>query len=232
VVDYSKTVSEVYQHLAKYFINRDRNLDILCILSTHRGPESSDLPSWTPDWRVSTGYAKLTDCWDYIGMKHTAAIATQAEIQEQDDGGRLGVRTYILDRIISLLYVTGEVCDTINIAHFSPDHIEKHEAETKPFDPEKDLRRFRTTSSQSHVLVPAMAKEGDLIVLLCGARLPFVVRPRSWDDCEDNRSGTTFFKDGAELEVVGPCCHPLFIRETIFERIRDHDPSPPKVFLV
>ncbi|KAH8587390.1 hypothetical protein B0O99DRAFT_694558 [Bisporella sp. PMI_857] len=49
VVDYSHSVSEAYQHVVKYFINRDRNLDILCVLATHRGPTSSDLPSWVPD---------------------------------------------------------------------------------------------------------------------------------------------------------------------------------------
>ncbi len=31
-VDYSKSVSEVYQDVVKYFVNRDRNLDILAIL--------------------------------------------------------------------------------------------------------------------------------------------------------------------------------------------------------
>lgn len=232
VVDYSKTVSEVYQHLAKYLINRDRNLDVLCILSTHRGPGSSDLPTWTPDWRVSTAHANVTDCWDYIGMKHAAAIAAQAEIQEQDDNGKLGVRAYLLDQIITLLDVTGDVCNTLNIAHFGPNNVEKHEAETKPFNPEKDLRRFCATSCHSHVLAPAMVEEGDLIVLLCGARLPFVVRPRAWEDCEDTESGMTFFRDGAELEVVGPCCDPVLMDGTIFERIRVDWPSPPKVFLV
>ncbi|MCJ1368166.1 hypothetical protein MMC16_007307 [Acarospora aff. strigata] len=232
VVDYSKTVSEVYQHLTKYLINRDRNLDVLCILSTHRGPDSSDLPTWTPDWRVHTAYANLTDCWDYIGMKHAAAIAAQAEIQEQDDNGKLGVRAYLLDQIISLLDVTGDVCNTLNIASFGLDNVEKHEAETKPFNPEIDLRRFCATACSSHVLAPAMAKEGDLIVLLNGARLPFVVRPRSWDDCEDNGSGMTLFREGAELEVVGPCCEPLLMGGAFFERLQIDWPSPLKVFLV
>jgi hypothetical protein len=35
VVGYSKSVSEVYQYVAKFFIKRDKNLDILCILLTH-----------------------------------------------------------------------------------------------------------------------------------------------------------------------------------------------------
>lgn len=42
--DYSATISEVYQHTAKSLINRDQNLDILCILPTHRDATSADLP--------------------------------------------------------------------------------------------------------------------------------------------------------------------------------------------
>ena len=44
-VDYSACISKVYQHTAKYFINQDENLDILCILPTHRDATSNDLPS-------------------------------------------------------------------------------------------------------------------------------------------------------------------------------------------
>lgn len=42
-IDYSATVSEVCQYTAKYLINRDRNLDTLCILSTHQDHGSADL---------------------------------------------------------------------------------------------------------------------------------------------------------------------------------------------
>ncbi len=46
-VDYTKSVSEVYQDTVKYFINRDANLDILALLLTCRNAQSAtDLPSW------------------------------------------------------------------------------------------------------------------------------------------------------------------------------------------
>jgi hypothetical protein len=82
-VDYSKTVSEEYKYLAKYLINRDRNLDVLCILSMHRNAESHDLPSWTPDWRVPASEIPITTCWDYFTMKFAAASFIQPTPKEE-----------------------------------------------------------------------------------------------------------------------------------------------------
>ncbi|EPE36446.1 hypothetical protein GLAREA_05784 [Glarea lozoyensis ATCC 20868] len=53
LIDYSKSLSEVYQDAVKYFINRDRNFAILAALLTHRSTVSDeDLPYWVRDWRV------------------------------------------------------------------------------------------------------------------------------------------------------------------------------------
>ncbi|KAK5700736.1 hypothetical protein LTR97_005253 [Elasticomyces elasticus] len=51
-VDYSRPLSVVYQDLTKYFVNRDRNLNVLALLDSERTPRSPDLhlPSWTPNW--------------------------------------------------------------------------------------------------------------------------------------------------------------------------------------
>jgi hypothetical protein len=48
VVDYWRSTPCVYQQLAKFVINQDRNLDILLLVQS---PNAIDLPSWTPDWR-------------------------------------------------------------------------------------------------------------------------------------------------------------------------------------
>jgi hypothetical protein len=69
VVDYAATVSEVYQYTAKYIINRDRNLDVLCILPTHHDHNSVDLPTWTPDWRVPVSSIPLNDSPEYFTNK-------------------------------------------------------------------------------------------------------------------------------------------------------------------
>ena len=44
-IDYSQSISEVYQYLFKFMINRDKNLDILSIISTHRDTISAYLDS-------------------------------------------------------------------------------------------------------------------------------------------------------------------------------------------
>ncbi|KAJ9609908.1 hypothetical protein H2200_006237 [Cladophialophora chaetospira] len=60
-IDYKRTVSEVFQDVTKYIINRDRSLDVLLVVWESRPIDTLELPSWTPDWRT----ARLLD-WDHI----------------------------------------------------------------------------------------------------------------------------------------------------------------------
>ncbi|KAI0008208.1 heterokaryon incompatibility protein-domain-containing protein, partial [Xylariaceae sp. FL0662B] len=57
-IDYSRSVSEVYQSVVLYEIDRTGSLGILDFAGTRS--ESSDLPSWTPDWR----------CYDHTIAQH------------------------------------------------------------------------------------------------------------------------------------------------------------------
>ncbi|KAI1104022.1 heterokaryon incompatibility protein-domain-containing protein [Jackrogersella minutella] len=50
IVDYNRSVSEVYQNVVTYEIARTGSLSILDFVVSR--PASSDLPSWTPDWRT------------------------------------------------------------------------------------------------------------------------------------------------------------------------------------
>ena len=75
--------------------------------------------------RVTASHIGLTECWDYIGMKHASAISGRAELQDQDGAGQLTVRAYLVDQITSLLGVTGDVCNAINIAMFGPNQTTK-----------------------------------------------------------------------------------------------------------
>ena len=42
-IDYSKSLSEVYQYPGNYFINGDQNLDIPSIIRSHRGLASANV---------------------------------------------------------------------------------------------------------------------------------------------------------------------------------------------
>jgi hypothetical protein len=129
LADYSKSVSEVYQYLAKYLINRDRNLDVLCILSEYRNAQSYNLPSWTPDWRVLTTKATV-GCWDYFSTKFAAAGFTKADYQDQQEMSRLTAHGFSADVITNLLDTTATAFGILclpyrtphNLAHLSETH--------------------------------------------------------------------------------------------------------------
>lgn len=189
-IDYSKTTSEVYQYLAKYIINRDRNLDILCILLTHRNAGSADLPTWVPDWRVPIEDARLLDCWDFFASKFAASGFTKAELQDQSDIGRLLVRGLYLDRVSQLMDYTTIIPRGADVPY----------AVLEPFVKDIHLRRLCRTACDDTGLVSRHAAEDDMVFILHGAKLPFILRPVDSGD----------YNDGAplEFEVVGPCWMP------------------------
>jgi hypothetical protein len=88
-IEYSQSISEIYQYLVKFMINHDKNLDILSIISTHQDANSLDLPTWTPDWRVSTHPFPLDSNLEYFTYKMGAAGFTEVEPQDQTDLGKL-----------------------------------------------------------------------------------------------------------------------------------------------
>lgn len=59
-------------------------------------------------------------------------------------------------------------------------------------------------------LVPRIAKPGDLVFILHGAKVPFVLRMRQdgFNEESEKSSGDLILMDGLEYEVVGPCLTP------------------------
>ncbi|KAH6696422.1 heterokaryon incompatibility protein-domain-containing protein [Leptodontidium sp. MPI-SDFR-AT-0119] len=182
-VDYSASVSEVYQHTAKYLINRDENLDILCILPTHRDGTSDDLPSWTPDWRVPLSSRPLYANWDYISYKWGASGFTETESQDQADLNRLAVKGFEIARIQQLLPLFP---NTIPHPPESPTGSAIH------FEEGKHIRRF-AQSTRGPSIVPSTAVVGDAIWVLYGCKMPVVLRLEAG------------ILDKVAFEVIGPC---------------------------
>ncbi|KAL2684539.1 hypothetical protein Neosp_005617 [[Neocosmospora] mangrovei] len=53
-VDYSKSLTAVYQYLAKFVINGTGNLDILALIKrSSEQPRPYQFASWVPDWQSS-----------------------------------------------------------------------------------------------------------------------------------------------------------------------------------
>jgi hypothetical protein len=67
LIDYSKSISYTYKRLAKFFVNRDLNLDIVCIAAMHHAPQRiTDLLSWAPDWRLPSSVVEVDTDWDFL----------------------------------------------------------------------------------------------------------------------------------------------------------------------
>jgi hypothetical protein len=190
-VDYGASVSEVYQYTAKYIINRNRNLDVLCILSSHRDENSTDLPTWTPDWRVTTTSIPLYANWDYFSYKFGAAGFTKALPQDQDNVGILVAQGFPLNVITELVPLA-----ITSIPHPPEEPTGNAEA----FDPEKHLRRLALTD-KGNAIVPAETEGGDEVWVLGGCKMPIVLRIVG----EVEETGQLVYS------VVGPCYIPNYM---------------------
>jgi len=213
-VEYSKSVSEVYQDVVKYFINRDRNLDILSILLTHRNAVSdAELPSWVPDWHVPVSEIPLITQWDFISMKLAAGgFKVKALAQSFDEKGILQARGYIFDALHEIENYSATVHNVLStLAEFDDDKDgEVNRARQRgeramyaeEFDPQKHRTRTGSTVSGKTCLVPAVARNGDCIAILLGSKLAFVLRPTD-PNFDLEKAGTTI-----EATIVGPCIVP------------------------
>lgn len=198
-VDYSASVSEVYQYFAKYIINRDLDLDILCILSTHRDENSADLPTWAPDWRVPTNSIGLKENWHFFGWKYAASGFTKAIPQDQSELGRLNVEGFPIDQITHLYNQTT-----------SPPHLPEDISFSIRAAKADDLSVLAATVIGREIcLVPRDSQPLDLVFILYGAKVPFVVRLKENQQILENPDEERgALRDGLEYEVVGPCWIP------------------------
>lgn len=208
-VDYSSSISEVYQYAAKYIINRDKNLDVLCILSTHRDENSKDLPSWTPDWRVPVSKVPLYKNWEYFGYKFGAAGFIKTTLQDQCDMGRLIVEGFEYCKVTELMPL-----GAVSIPH----PPEQPAGSAEAFDPAVHLRRIAMTD-RCPAILPSSAVVGDSVWILFGCKMPIVLRMVR----EEER---------VLYEVVGPCYLTTAMWGKALREFEEEGSQPQRVVLV
>jgi len=188
-IDYTASVSQVYQRTAKYLINRDRTLDILCIHSAHRDPDgSSDLPSWTPDWRVPVSKVPLMTDSEYFTHKWGAAGFSRCLPQDLDeDDGKLVVEGFAVAHVTELYPLA---------ALSLPTGPKEPSGDAELFEDGVHLRRYAMAGETGAEVVPSNAQVGDTIAVLFGCKMPIILRPVKRRDGE------------LTATVVGPCWLP------------------------
>jgi len=238
-VDYHKSVSEVYQDVVKFFVNRDRNLDILSILLTHRNSVSDrDLPSWVPDWRVPISEIPLTAHWDFISIKVAAGgFRVETLPQSFDEKGILRVQGYVFDAIRQLDDRSANVHDVLcTLAEFDDDedglvNQARKRGEvamfSKPFDPQKHRARCCRTVKGDVCLASVNARPRDYIALFLGAKHLFVIRPIEPETLGSESSNTSI-----RATVVGPCIVPHAMFGRLVKVAREENIAPTEFTLL
>ena len=51
VIDYTRSISQVFQDATRYLIRREQMLDVMYLAQYYRPNDDIELPSWCPDWR-------------------------------------------------------------------------------------------------------------------------------------------------------------------------------------
>ncbi|KAJ5777038.1 hypothetical protein N7520_000284 [Penicillium odoratum] len=238
-VDYHKSVSEVYQDVVKFFINRDRNLDILSILLTHRNSASNrDLPSWVPDWRVSISEIRFTAHWDFISMKVAAGgFRTETQPQSFDEKGILRVQGYVFDAIQQLDDFSATVHNVLcTLAEFDDDedgpiNQARQRGEfamfSEPFDPQKHKAKCGRTAKGEVCLASINARPRDYIAVFLGAKHPFVIRPIESETLDSEASNASL-----RASIVGPCIVPHAMFGKLVKIARESNITPTEFTLL
>lgn len=199
-IDYGMSISRVYQYTTKYLINKDRSLDVLCLISTHSNQGSGDLPTWTLDWRVPSSRIPLRENWEYFTYKWGAAGFSKCLEQDQNDFGRLVVEGFPV----------GEVTQLLPLAPTSLPHPPEDPAgNAELFDPSKHVKRFALVDGKP-AAVPAAAIEGEIIFVLFGCKMPVALRVVSMTEEE------------VTAIVVGPCYVPSIMFGEDLKRFQDN----------
>jgi hypothetical protein len=101
VIDYSRSIRDIYTHTARHIISTSGKLDVICVKQHDTAP--FNLPSWAPDWtRPPPTKGALV-----VGLQHhepefTAAGNSLAEFDFVDDGYVMTATGFAMDTITSV----------------------------------------------------------------------------------------------------------------------------------
>jgi hypothetical protein len=97
VVDYSKTVCQVYTDVVEYVLATTKKLDIICAIP--RGANTHSLPSWVPDWSFHGLGSSLLE----HSSKHQFSAAGTSEAEAYVSSGK------------PILHAKGVALGTVNV---------------------------------------------------------------------------------------------------------------------
>ena len=203
-IDYQKTVSEVYQDVMKYLINRIRNLEVLCLHTVPPGA-GPDLPTWVLDWRKPV-YRVKWQHGDYCSCPWGYELDT-SRIQDMRELNKLHLRGLVIGKLTNgtsqtpqrdfptpgrgqcvpetkplfiALYARGER-STKQASNILPAAYDYFCMEGMEGMGEKRKHGFSSDGSMFLSSVPDAAQEHDLLVAVIGYPLPLVLRPTVGD---------------------------------------------------
>jgi len=179
VVDYKKTVSEVYQDVTKYLINHHNLLHVLLNFTIQKD-YSLGLPSWTPDW----GKKPKGKLPQPVLMEMHGGLLNRSRPEGEDQPGKLSVSGHVIGIILEITGETYEANISDDLVTVAPrkefaqlirfdakihDRILCHGILDKNVFDEQGSMNFRACVSSS-------AKKNDFLVWLFGSDVLFVLR--------------------------------------------------------
>lgn len=200
-IDYSKTVSEVYQDVVKFLIGLDENLDVLTIFEA-RENISSDWPSWAPDWREGKERSFIDTPPNRMFDQQMYGLPTKQRLAER----HLVLQGHQLGRIC-LLDAKTPVSRHTPVSWPLASHMDENYRliilNGRTFVRGEYWTENSDGGSSTKVLLPRAAQLDDLVVWLQGGRTPFLLRPTS---------------KSLQFKFLGPICYPMKDPEGSYKR--------------
>ncbi|KAM6538208.1 hypothetical protein FALCPG4_000089 [Fusarium falciforme] len=206
-VDYSKSLSTVYQYLAKFIINGTKNLDILALIRRpSEQPRPHQFASWIPDWQSCTpnSIVSIDDPLVFIPQRLPADFLASQQPYEEDDILRVSGW-----HIASVMLLTGYTASFEEMNEIDRDL--PHDFNLEEIHRVLEEMGFRDWSSTDTwrcclldpgriALVPSTTNVGDSVFTAKGSRFPLLMRPV--DDFYDQKGATA---SDTRWEYVGVC---------------------------